>query len=190
MGLTKRFEKGNTSLMISFQYQFINSSLPFRSQISDNNGNFIASNNGNYIAISLRHEFKIGKTKPKTQIYIPEPAENIEFEKRSTQNIAKYRTGRQFVMLYIYESSEVDNDVISLSVNGRYLLHNYEIIREKKKIKIPLEKGLNTIKVYALNDGKIPPNTGSCILKVGMKKYRFQVQTGLQKNASIEIERL
>lgn len=189
-GLTKGLKNGNMSLTISYQHQFLRSEIPFQSIIADNSGSFIAKNKGNYIALSLRHEFYLGKRKKKVTHFIPTPTENIDFEKRITLNISKYRTRRQYVKMEIYESSIADNDIISLSVNGQFLLHNFKITRDKKTIKIPLEKGLNLIKVYAVNEGDIPPNTGSCILHINGRKKRFQIQTGLQKNASIEIEKI
>ncbi len=74
-------------------------------------------------------------------------------------------------------------------MNGKYILVNHGLTNEKVSIRVPLEKGLNTITVYALNEGDIPPNTATCLIHFGQIKEEFPVQTGHKKNASIEIER-
>lgn len=61
--------------------------------------------------------------------------------------------------LSIYDSGKIDNDLINLYVDGKLVLENFSIKKEKKEIPIILSKKRMSVKVVALNEGTSPPNT-------------------------------
>ncbi|WP_299214526.1 hypothetical protein [uncultured Dokdonia sp.] len=63
------------------------------------------------------------------------------------------------VIISIYDAGKVDDDRINLYVDGKLILENYSILREKKEIPITITKEFTTIKVTALNVGDSAPNT-------------------------------
>lgn len=63
------------------------------------------------------------------------------------------------VIISIYDAGKVDDDRINLYIDGKLILENYAILREKKEIPITITKESTTVKVTALNVGDSAPNT-------------------------------
>ncbi|MFC4635297.1 hypothetical protein ACFO3O_15410 [Dokdonia ponticola] len=63
------------------------------------------------------------------------------------------------VIISIYDAGKVDDDRINLYIDGKLILENYAILREKKEIPITISKESTTVKVTALNVGDSAPNT-------------------------------
>ena len=61
--------------------------------------------------------------------------------------------------IHLWDSSQEDDDKITLIINGKKLLHNEVMRSKKKKITHPLQKGTNMIELIAENEGKAPYNT-------------------------------
>ncbi len=161
-------------------------------KIIDDNGEFLGTCKGDYPALrfSLAFHIRSKKVKPEPKpLFIESPEESVAFGTRDNAVIKQIKTGRKYVKLRLYESGEIDNDTISVSVNGRYILSHHNLEKKKVKIRIPLEKGTNTITVYAHNEGTLPPNTASCYIRHGLRRSTFPVSTSLKRNASILIER-
>lgn len=87
---------------------------------------------------------------------IPKKLESTPIKKDENLNVfIKNNTA----ILYVYDSGKVDDDRITISVNGRIVLEDYSIKREKKELEINLYDGKSLIEVTALNEGTKPPNT-------------------------------
>ena len=65
------------------------------------------------------------------------------------------------VELQIWDHAKLDGDIVSVFVNGTCVLNKYTLARNKKTIKVNLNKGENLITLYAENLGTIPPNTSA-----------------------------
>ena len=89
--------------------------------------------------------------------------------------------------LSIYDAGKVDDDTISLSINGEEILSNYSIETTKKEIKISLEKGKSVIKVIALNEGTSPPNTVKVEIKDGYKTISTRTSLNAREMASLTL---
>lgn len=188
IGITWVDKKILVSLLATYNYQNGVDEIS-TTKITDNNGSYISKIKGDYLGFKIRMEFKFGKAKVYPNIYKHSPPESDIYVKRANSVIRNYKTRKDHIILEFFESNKVDHDSISVCVNGKYILVNHGLTNEKVSIRVPLEKGLNTITVYALNEGDIPPNTATCLIHFGQIKEEFPVQTGHKKNASIEIER-
>lgn len=93
------------------------------------------------------------------------------------------------INIYIWDPSQEDGDKISLMINNKLILNNYETKRKRKKIKYKLKKGLNIIKIKAENLGKSPPNTSRIELVDSKIKYPIVTQLKLNESAIIRIIR-
>ncbi len=83
------------------------------------------------------------------------------------------------VTLIIYDAGKVDNDRISLSINGEKIIKDYSIDATKKEIEITLEEGRSVIQVIALNVGTRAPNTVKVEIQDGHKT--ISTRTSLKK---------
>jgi hypothetical protein len=71
----------------------------------------------------------------------------------------------QQLIIELWDAATFDNDVITLTVDEKPILENYIIEHEKKIITLPFATDLCTIKIYAVSEGKNPPNTVNLLLK-------------------------
>ncbi|MFM9985939.1 MAG: hypothetical protein ACKVOK_11945 [Flavobacteriales bacterium] len=191
IGITRVEGRMTISILGTYFYQSFEEPLT-RTKITDDNGVFVGTCKGDYPGIRVGVAFELRPRKEKTEpepIYVQTPEESDNFASRDNAVIKQIKTGRRFIKLRLYESGEIDNDSISVSVNGRYILTQHSLEKKKVKLRIPLEKGTNTITVYAHNEGDIPPNTASCFIRYGLRKTTFPVSTSMKRNATVLIER-
>jgi hypothetical protein len=128
-------------------------------------------------------------SKPKTSIT---PKVNTPISQlRSTpikkdENLNVFVTNKK-VILVIYDAGKVDDDRISLTINGEEILTNYSIDSVKKEIEITLEKGKSVIEVTALNEGTSSPNTVKVEIKDGYKTISTRTSLKTGEKASLTI---
>lgn len=78
------------------------------------------------------------------------------------------------VKVQVYDKNRVDGDIISIYLNGEVLIENLEVTKEKKEIILNLKTGSNTLVMYALNAGRIPPNTAAIAVN---NKGKYKIST-------------
>lgn len=61
--------------------------------------------------------------------------------------------------LEIWDAAKVDDDKITLYINDQLFLENYSVISQKKYIEIPILESSYLLKIIAMDEGKMPPNT-------------------------------
>lgn len=87
------------------------------------------------------------------------------------------------LVLSISDDRKVDGDVITILLNGEVILDNYPVVKEPKKIKIALEKGMEYELIFrAENEGTTPPNTAFVEVKNGKSIKKFHVKSDLKTN--------
>ena len=59
----------------------------------------------------------------------------------------------------MWDNLQEDGDIVSILVNGKIVLREYTLLNKPKPVEIELQKGLNTIVMYAHNLGEQSPNT-------------------------------
>ncbi len=90
------------------------------------------------------------------------------------------------VKLVVWDKNTVDGDIVSIYLNGELLEENLEVTKNKKEISINLQTGRNVIVMYALNLGRIPPNTAA--IGLTNNKHRFvTLVSDLKKSGALEI---
>jgi len=98
---------------------------------------------------------------------------------RSNEITSVYLNSNE-VELELWDAGQEDGDRVTVYADDKILLNNYEIKREKKKIKLSLLTGESAIKIVALNVGTIAPNTAMIAIK-GTDKT-IELQSNLDKN--------
>ncbi|MBK6523180.1 MAG: carbohydrate binding domain-containing protein [Sphingobacteriaceae bacterium] len=103
----------------------------------------------------------------------------VSFNKRKC-NGRKYKVQQtvnvesNIVKVQVYDKNRVDGDIISIYLNGEVLIENLEVTKEKKEIILNLKTGSNTLVMYALNAGRIPPNTAAIAVN---NKGKYKIST-------------
>jgi hypothetical protein len=103
----------------------------------------------------------------------------VKFNKRKC-NGRKYKVqqtvevANDVVKIQVYDKNRVDGDIISIYLNGEVLIEDFEVTKEKKEFTLNLKEGSNTLVMYALNAGRIPPNTAAIAVN---NKGKYKVST-------------
>lgn len=87
-----------------------------------------------------------------TANYLPDQGRTVY-----TQSIVKVSTAK--VVIEVKDHQQVDNDTISLYLNGERILSKFGITKSFHSIPITLQPGTNELLLFAENVGTIPPNT-------------------------------
>ena len=90
------------------------------------------------------------------------------------------------INLSVWDNERVDGDRISLSLNGKWILRNYEIAKEKHSLDIELIKNqVNELVFFAENLGEIPPNTTAINIQYKGYNKTHIMRSNMDKSASI-----
>jgi len=83
--------------------------------------------------------------------------------------------------VYVWDDERQDGDTVSLNFNGKWILQNYMITAEKKKISITLNPGgANYLMLYANNLGLLPPNTAVISFHDGKTEKLLTLESDLK----------
>lgn len=185
-GITSQQRRTSLSVLGTYSYQFKSDSV-LSIQITDKDGGFSAYSKMDYLGLKIRFTYTLaGHKEPKNDYEIP-PSDALVMEQRKANDYQVFNVKKRSVKLILWDNGEVDNDSISVVLNGQYVLTNYRLTKDKKKLKIRLQPGSNQLIVMAHNEGTIPPNTAQCKMIAGRKKWDFAISCGLKSNAGIEV---
>ena len=95
------------------------------------------------------------------------------------------------VKLTVWDNGQVDGDRISILLNRHYLLQNYTLDSVAKVIEtiLPPNNTADTITIVALNEGSLPPNTGTIRIESKTEQYPIEVQAKLNEVRTIYLRR-
>ncbi len=121
-----------------------------------------------------------------TLIHMPDTTSLVIIEKKYVPFGKRKCNGRKYkvqqtltvanekVKIQVYDKNRVDGDIVSIYLNGEILVENFEVTKEKKEIILELKEGSNTLVMYALNAGRIPPNTAAIAVN---NKGKYKIAT-------------
>ncbi len=185
IGLTKMMSNGQMDLLLTYLHHLgddRNVQINFSSDV----GSARAESAANYFGLRVRYTFSVMQGEKENPIVKSPPAQIIAgFEERKTEDLASIKTKSRKASITVFDNADVDGDIISIALNGEYLLSGYRLTKEKHKIKFTLDAGLNEIAIYAHNEGDVSPNTSTCVLKTGMKSRDLLVTTSMKRNQRI-----
>lgn len=97
----------------------------------------------------------------------------------------------QYITLEIYDHKRDDGDIVSLNYNGRWILENYRLDKEKHTVDVFIENvadAPNYLILYAHNLGGVPPNTAAIVIDDGERKQQFVLNSDLKESDVIYFE--
>lgn len=96
---------------------------------------------------------------------------------------------RRSFTVYVYDADKVDGDIVSLSFNGKWVLRNYPLKKEKEAIEIVLQEGEdNRLILYAENEGKLPPNTAAISFFDGKQQRHLNLKSDKKTCGALHFE--
>lgn len=115
------------------------------------------------------------------------PAENAEEKETPSMQIVEVYTDS--LNLYFYDNAEIDNDTITISVNGVVTATGIRLDAEPYVLKLGFAKNekAKEVVVSANNLGRIPPNTAYLKVTAGEIVYRLYLFTTKKKDAVVRI---
>lgn len=95
------------------------------------------------------------------------------------------------VIIQFWDNSQEDGDIISLNLNGEWILKNYILKKSKGEMILDLVKGENYLILHAENLGEVSPNTATLsVIEDGKLTKSIELSSDMGKSAAIKIEKL
>lgn len=91
------------------------------------------------------------------------------------------------ITIEYWDRYNVDGDSINLYMNKVAILENVLLTKERKILKVHLDKKKNFLVLHALNIGTEPPNTASITVKDGKKIQNVSLTSDMQTSGALKI---
>lgn len=111
--------------------------------------------------------------------------ETSKFEKRDedVQNTITIRSKN--IKLSFWDDQKIDGDIISVNINGEWVVEELELAQEPMVIDINLKGENDSLIIYAHNEGSISPNTVALSIFDGYIERRMTLKSDLKTNARL-----
>lgn len=91
--------------------------------------------------------------------------------------------------LFVNDAQQEDGDIISLNLNGEWIVRGLSVTKAGAKINIPLPHKENYLVMHAENLGSIPPNTAAMQLNDGTSTHQITLNSDAGKSEGIKFVR-
>ncbi len=92
------------------------------------------------------------------------------------------------IEITVWDDGVIDGDVISLNFNGTWILLDYELLKDKKTIQVDVSITENNyLLMYAVNEGKNPPNTAVVTIFDGKTERSYNLRSNNKTCDSINL---
>ncbi|HEY8402896.1 MAG TPA: hypothetical protein VIK89_16635 [Cytophagaceae bacterium] len=118
-------------------------------------------------------------------VLIPIPGRNLHpknYEIKETITVSDI-----YIDAKIYDDAAEDGDIISLNLNGKWVLENFTLTNEGHIIQLKVNPGENILIMYAINLGSSPPNTGAIEITDSERTHNVVLNSDMGKNQAIKI---
>lgn len=114
--------------------------------------------------------------------------QKLQLQPRSKELVKTFIVSSAEVRMDFYDNAEIDNDTITVLLNGKLLLYRKMLTAKPQTISMRPFPGTDyEIVMYADNLGTIPPNTALLVITAGASKYEVRLASSEQKSASVKI---
>lgn len=113
-----------------------------------------------------------------------------EYTRQSGRDIEVQRTlevRSKNIRIRVWDNGIVDGDVLSLFLNGKLLVKNYRVTRQKMAIPVTLEQPVNYIILHAITTGSITPNTVAVSVDDGVEEQVVILSSNLDTSGAIMV---
>lgn len=109
---------------------------------------------------------------------------NINFLKKD-QTLSIF-TDAHKIDLIVYDGGKEDGDKITILINGKPLISEYQANNNKKEIPVNLEDDKTSIVINAINEGSISPNT--VVVEINDNNNHIKALSSLNKGETTRID--
>ena len=88
-----------------------------------------------------------------------------------------------------YDNGEIDNDTISVFYNRKPVLLKQMLSKEPVSVRFALDTSINEISMFAVNLGRIAPNTAVAIIYAGEKRFELNLTSSFATNSTIRFRK-
>ena len=122
---------------------------------------------------------------------IENPVIKNEFSERPSEVQKEIEVESDFIKVDFYDNGEIDGDSISVFFNDQLLGANLKLSTRSIHLDLQMDtlKEVNTLYMFANNEGSIPPNTALMLISDGKKRYEVRLSSSLDKTGAIRIKR-
>lgn len=121
-------------------------------------------------------------------VTVDEPNVPTEYSGRPVDVQGTVYVSSRNVTFRVWDSGTIDDDNVTLIVNGVTILSNYTLTGDKKEISYTLSNyGYNYILLFANNEGTISPNTCAVSIDDGTGEQTLTLSANLSTNGAYSI---
>ena len=111
-----------------------------------------------------------------------------EIEKTSVVLRERISVPASQTKVHIWDKNMEDGDIISLSLNGEWIIRNLEVRKCPTTFHVNLKQGENFLVMKAENIGKTPPNTAAFYIQSGGISKEIVLNSDMGKSEMIQID--
>jgi hypothetical protein len=118
---------------------------------------------------------------------LPELPKVTPPEKRNLKLVKDFVIAPKTVTIDIWDNDIEDGDRVSVMFNDRWILKDYAVTKNKKKVEITLSPGVNKLVFHADNLGKMPPNTATLSFYDGKELQTISLKSDMDNSQGIHL---
>lgn len=148
---------------------------------------FAFSGDGNYIVTGSRDKIvNLWSRKRKEVVDSNIPT---QVEGRTVDIQEEFTVRGDSIEIQLWDDAKIDGDIISVNVNGQWILRKHGLVRERKIVTAPLRQRNNYLIIHAHNLGSVPPNTIAVVINDGARRRMVTLRSDEGKSAAIRLLR-
>lgn len=106
---------------------------------------------------------------------------------RPVEMQSEIKVHQQKIELKVWDEFSEDGDIVSVSLNGEWILQNYTLRKEPKTIEVHLKEGNNYLVLYAHNLGEVPPNSAAISTEINRREHKLTISSDLKMSGALNI---
>jgi hypothetical protein len=118
---------------------------------------------------------------------LPELPKVTPPEKRNLKLVKDFVIAPKTITIDIWDNDIEDGDRVSVMLNDRWILKDYAVTKNKKKVEITLNSGVNKLVFHADNLGKMPPNTATLSFYDGSELQTVTLKSDMDNSQGIHL---
>ena len=107
--------------------------------------------------------------------------------RRQAKLVGNITSRSQQLTFAIWDDAVEDGDTISLTINGKWIVQHFPVLKKPQFVTVTLQPGPNLITFVADNLGSIVPNTSVLEIIDGKKRKSYFIETDLLQNNLVNI---
>lgn len=116
-----------------------------------------------------------------------EPIMPSTFADRPVEDQGTHTVRNTSVTFYLWDSQQIDGDIVTFVVNGKTVASEYTLTGRKKAYPFKLHSGYNYILLFAHNEGSLKPNTAAVSVDDGDREKTLVLNASLKTNGAMNI---